>query len=61
LREEVEAMRCPYCNSNNIEVYDGRHKEDTYVRYRKCRNCFRNFKTVERVSERELKKAEVTA
>lgn len=51
-------MRCPYCNSDNVGVYDGRHKEDTYIRYRKCQNCYRNFKTIERVSENELKKVE---
>lgn len=54
-------MKCPYCESTNIEVYSGYRKGPDYIRYRKCRNCFKNFKTVEQLSEREKKKMEVTA
>ena len=51
-------MRCPFCNSYNIKVYDGMHKNDTYIRYRRCKDCYKTFKTIERVSVHELKKVE---
>lgn len=56
-------MKCPYCESTNIEVYSGFHKGPDYIRYRKCRNCFKNFKTVEQLTaiRTKKKKMEVTA
>ena len=55
MREEVKAMRCPICKSENIKVYHGRNEGDMYKRYRRCLNCFRTFQTVETV-EPEPKK-----
>ena len=48
-------MKCPFCNSDKIKVYCGRDIERAYLRYRRCLNCYKTFKTVESLSEKAKK------
>lgn len=42
-------MRCPFCGSWQTTVYDTRYTEDGKRRRRRCRDCWRTFRTKERV------------
>lgn len=51
-------MKCPYCKSTQIKVIGGR-KKDAKVRYRKCFDCGKNFKTIEYYSEETIREVEI--
>ena len=51
-------MKCPFCNSDKIKVYSGRHIDGSYLRYRRCLDCYKTFKTVESLSEKTKKMME---
>ena len=40
-------IRCPKCGKFSCPTYKTITKKSITVRYRKCRNCKNNFKTVE--------------
>ncbi len=49
-------MRCPFCGSEDSQVKDSRHTEDSNAirRRRLCNSCGARFTTFERVQLREL-------
>ena len=49
-------MRCPFCSSEDSQVKDSRHTEDSNAirRRRLCNGCGARFTTFERVQLREL-------
>lgn len=48
-------MRCPYCGSEKIGVFNSRKHDGVVRRQRDCKTCHRTFKTVE-ILEDEWKK-----
>lgn len=42
-------MRCPFCNSSDLQVTDSRHVPMKVNRRRKCNSCDNLFSTVEQI------------
>ena len=42
-------MRCPYCSSNRLEVFESRHNIRGVRRQRRCKNYDKRFSTEERI------------
>ena len=55
-------MKCPYCKSENIKVIGNRKDpwcpQDVKIRYRKCTDCGKRFKTTEDYSEQTKREVE---
>lgn len=48
-------MKCPYCESESLNVVDSRASNDGVRRRRMCNECKRRFTTYERIGSPQLK------
>lgn len=56
-------MKCPYCKSEQIKVIGRRNDpycpKDIKIRYRKCLDCGRRFKTTEEYTDKTKREVEL--
>jgi transcriptional regulator NrdR family protein len=45
----MSKLQCPYCKLENTSVYSTRQYQDKINRFRKCNDCKKTFKTVEKI------------
>lgn len=48
-------MKCPYCESESLQVVDSRASNDGVRRRRMCNDCKRRFTTYEKIGSPQLK------
>ena len=53
-------MKCPHCNAEKSWVRETRQLEEVIYRYRECRGCGRNYKTLEAIHTGPLPRERMT-
>ena len=54
----MEKVLCPYCGSDNIDVYDDDQFMGEYVEECYCLDCDKNFDVIYEMKLKEIRKAE---